>query len=401
MTRRGWLLFAALSILWGIPYLMIRVAVGVFDPVVVAFGRTFLGALLLLPVALHRKALVPVFRRWRGLLLYSAVEIIGPWWLLGHAETRLTSSTAGLLVAMVPLFAAVLLTVTGHDRFSRRRIVGLVVGFGGVAALVGLDLDLSDLGAVFSVVLVAIGYAFGAYIIGHVLNDLPPIGVIVGSLIVSATVYLPFAIWLRPDHVTAPAVLSVIGLAVLCTAVAFLVLFALVAEAGAGRATVITYVNPAVAIVLGIVVLGEPMTIGMAIGFPLVIVGAILATSRSGTPVAATGPLDGPGSRPADAERARGGPTAVRTQRQDGGVFAGRVSSTERSGVADGSTSAPTDGIGVDRTADFAAEDTVGALVAPGPSEGGSAAGAAGSSGRGSAAAGLSDGGSAAPGLPD
>jgi drug/metabolite transporter (DMT)-like permease len=395
------LLFAALSVLWGIPYLMIRVAVGVFDPVFVAFGRTFLGALLLLPVALHRKALVPVFRRWRGLLLYSAVEIIGPWWLLGHAETRLTSSTAGLLVAMVPLFAAVLLTVTGHDRFSRRRIVGLVVGFGGVAALVGLDLDLSDLGAVFSVVLVAIGYAFGAYIIGHVLNDLPPIGVIVGSLIVSATVYLPFAIWLRPDHVTAPAVLSVIGLAVLCTALAFLVLFALVAEAGAGRATVITYVNPAVAIVLGIVVLGEPMTIGMAIGFPLVIVGAILATSRSGTPVAAAAPLVGPGSRPADAEAARGGPTArgrptaVRTQPQEGGVVAGRASSTVGSGVGDGSTSAPTDGIGVGRTADFAADVTVGAVVA-GPSDGGSAA--AGSSDRGSAAAGLSDGGSTALG---
>jgi drug/metabolite transporter (DMT)-like permease len=260
---------------------MIRVAVDVFDPVVVAFGRTFLGALLLLPVAIHRRALGPVIRRWRGLLLYSFVEIVGPWWLLGHAETRLTSSTAGLLVAMVPLFAAVILTVTGHDRFSTRRVIGLIVGFGGVAALVGLDLDLSDFGAVLSVVLVAVGYAFGAYIIGHVLNDLPPMGVITGSLVVSAVVYLPFAIWLRPDHVTAPAVLSVVGLAVLCTAVAFLVLFALIAEAGAGRATVITYINPAVAIILGILILNEPMTIGVAVGFPLVIVGAILATSRS------------------------------------------------------------------------------------------------------------------------
>ncbi len=281
-----------------------------------------------------------MFRRWRGLLLYSAVEIIGPWWLLGHAETRLTSSTAGLLVAMVPLFAAVLLTVTGHDRFSRRRVVGLAIGFGGVAALVGLDLDLSDIGAVVSVVLVAIGYAFGAYLIGHVLNDLPPIGVIVGSLVVSAAVYLPFAVWHRPTVVTAPAVLSVIGLAVLCTAVAFLVLFALVAEAGAGRATVITYVNPAVAIILGIVVLGEPMTIGMAIGFPLVILGAVLATSRSTSASAAADTVATPGELPATAQAASAtlrpevGHAVGQAVGQDAGQDAGRLSPPDFGGRA-------------------------------------------------------------------
>lgn len=297
MSRRGWVLFAALSLLWGIPYLMIRVAVEVFDPVVVAFGRTFLGALLLLPIALYRRQLAPVFRRWRSLLLYTLVEIVGPWWLLGHAETRLDSSTAGLLVAMVPLIAAVILAVSGHDRFDVRRLLGLGIGFGGVAALVGFDVDLHDLGAVGSVVLTATGYAFGAYIIGHMLDDLPPLGVVTASLMLSATIYLPFAIWLRPTHVTAPAVWSVIGLAVLCTAVAFLCIFALVAEAGPGRATVITYINPAVAIALGILVLHEPMTVGVGIGFPLVIVGAVLATARSRTRGA---PPDGPVAAPAE-----------------------------------------------------------------------------------------------------
>lgn len=297
MSRRGWVLFAALSLLWGIPYLMIRVAVDVFDPVVVAFGRTFLGALLLLPIALYRRELAPVFRRWRSLLLYTVVEIVGPWWLLGHAETRLDSSTAGLLVAMVPLLTAVILAVSGHDRFDLRRLLGLGIGFGGVAALVGIDIDLHDLGAVGSVVLTAIGYAFGAYIIGHLLHDLPPLGVVTASLMVSATIYLPFAIWLRPVQVTAPAVWSVLGLAVLCTAVAFLCIFALVAEAGPARATVITYINPAVAIVLGILVLHEPMTVGVGIGFPLVIVGAVLATARSRTGGA---PPGGPVAAPAE-----------------------------------------------------------------------------------------------------
>ena len=281
MSRRGWVLFVALSVLWGIPYLMIRVAVEVYDPVVVAFGRTFIGGLLLLPIALARHQLAPVLRRWRSLLLYTLVEIVGPWWLLGHAETRLDSSTAGLLVAMVPLLTAVILVATGRERFGARRIAGLVIGFGGVAALVGIDLDVHDAGAVLAVVGTVVGYSFGAYMMAHLLGDLPPLGVVSGSLLLSATIYLPFAVWLRPDHVTAPATWSVVGLAVLCTAVAFLAIFALIAEAGPGRATVITYVNPAVAIVLGIAVLGEPMTVGVAIGFPLVIVGALLATSRT------------------------------------------------------------------------------------------------------------------------
>jgi drug/metabolite transporter (DMT)-like permease len=304
-------LFAALSLLWGIPYLMIRVAVEVYDPVVVAFGRTALGGLLLLPLALARHQLMPVLRRWRHLLLYTLVEIVGPWWLLGHAETRLDSSTAGLLVAMVPLLTAVLLVITGRDRFGVRRIAGLVIGFGGVACLVGIDLDLHDLGAVAAVVGTVVGYSFGAYMMAHLLGDLPPIGVVTGSLLLAATIYLPFAIWLHPDHVTATATWSVIGLAVLCTALAFLCIFALIAEAGPGRATVITYVNPAIAIVLGILVLDEPFTVGVAIGFPLVIIGALLATSRSGTSRSAPDdlpPLAGPTGTPGSAAPDIGSP---------------------------------------------------------------------------------------------
>ncbi len=307
MTRRGWALFAALSLLWGIPYLMIRVAVAEFDPVVVAFGRTLLGGLLLLPIALVRRQLAAVFRRWRHLLLYTLVEIVGPWWLLGYAETRLDSSTAGLLIAMVPLLTAALLVITRQDRFGMRRAIGLGIGFAGVAALVGIDLDLHDLGAVFAAIGTVIGYSFGAYMMAHLLGDLPPLGVVTSSLLLSATIYLPFAIWLRPDHLTASATWSVAGLAVLSTALGFLCMFLLIAEAGAARATVVTYINPAVAIALGVVVLGEPFTVGVAIGFPLVIIGAVLATSRSAPmfrstprtrPVRGSGRISAPGAAP-------------------------------------------------------------------------------------------------------
>ncbi len=284
MTRRGWLLFGTLGVFWGIPYLFIRIAVTELDPVVVAGGRTLLGALLLLPFALRSKALAPVLARWRWLLVYTAVEIVVPWVLLGHAETRLTSSTTGLLIAMVPIVAAIILTATGQDRLGPRRIAGLLIGLAGVGLLVGLDLRFDDLPAILQVLGVVIGYAIGPIIITRKLADLPSIGVITASLIVAAVAYLPFAIWLRPSTVSAQAIGSVVVLAVVCTAAAFMVMFALIAEAGPARMTLITYVNPAVAVVLGALVLNEPITLGLIVGFPLIILGSILGTWRNAPP---------------------------------------------------------------------------------------------------------------------
>ncbi|MFX0573570.1 DMT family transporter [Nocardia nepalensis] len=283
MTRRGWALFLAMGIIWGVPYAMIRIAVEDFDPIVVAFGRTFLGALILLPIAFYTKALAPVFRRWRPLLLYTLVEITGPWLLIGFAETTLNSSTVGLLIAAVPLIAVVIVTKLGHDRFDARRTIGLIVGFAGVAALVGFDIDLTEPAAIGAIGLTTIGYAVGPIIINRALADLPPLGVVTGSLILAAVIYAPFAALRRPAHFTADASWSVLGLSVICTAAAFLVFFALIGEVGPARATVITYINPAVAILLGVTLLDEPLTIGMGIGFPLVILGSILGTARTRT----------------------------------------------------------------------------------------------------------------------
>lgn len=281
MTKRGWMLFIALGLLWGMPYLLIRIAVGAIDPLVVAFARTLIGALLLLPVALQRNALAAGFRKWQWLLAYTLIEISVPWLLLGHAETRLNSSTAGLLIAVVPLFAALIVTKLGHERLERRRLLGLGIGFAGVALLVGIDIQLSDLLAVAATMVVALCYAIGPIIVARKLADVPAVGVVTASLVVATLVYAPFAPLLWPAHVPPAAAWSVVGLGVLCTAAAFLVFFALIAEVGPSRATVITYVNPAVAIVLGAAVLAEPLTLGMAIGFPLVIVGSVLGTSRT------------------------------------------------------------------------------------------------------------------------
>lgn len=280
MTRRGWWLFLALGVIWGIPYLLIRIAVASIDPLVVAFGRTLIGALILLPIALHRDALAPVLRRWRIMIVFTVVEISGPWLLLGHAETRLNSSTAGVLLAVIPLITAAIGARLGHERLHGRRLVGLLVGFAGVAAIVGLDIHFSDFGAVAAVAFTALGYATGPIIISRKLNDLPPLGVVAASMVIAVLLYAPFAPMLWPAHATAGAIASVATLGIVCTAIAFVLFFALIAEVGPARATVITYINPVVAVILGVIFLHEPLTLGMAIGFPLVIAGSILGTAQ-------------------------------------------------------------------------------------------------------------------------
>lgn len=282
MTRRGWLLFLAMGFIWGIPYLLIKVAVGDLNPVTLVFFRTTLGTLLLLPLAAARGGLAPLLPRWKFVLGYTLAEVALPWVLLSDAERHLTSSLTGLLVAAVPFVGVILSWLTGAtDRFDARRLIGLLVGFIGVAALVGLDVSGSDLTAVGEVGLVAVGYAVGPFIIARRLSDVPGIGVVAVSLTLPAIAYAPFALSHLPRTLPSLEVLlAIVVLGVVCTAIAFLVFFALIAEAGSVRATMITYVNPAVALALGVVLLHEPFTIGAAVGFLLILGGLFLATRR-------------------------------------------------------------------------------------------------------------------------
>jgi drug/metabolite transporter (DMT)-like permease len=282
MSRRGWLLFIAMGVIWGLPYLLIKVAVEDLSPASLVFLRTTAAALFLVPMAMLRRQLRVLLPRWRPVLAYTAVELVIPWILLAEAERRLTSSLTGLLLATVPLAGAMLGWLTRTDRLNRRRILGLLIGFGGVAALVGLDPGHRDLFAVLEVAIVALGYASGAFIFDRSLSDLPGLGVVTASVVLTAAVYAVPAVLTMPRRwPSGPAMAAVVGLAVVCTAIAFLLLFMLVDEVGPTRATVVTYVNPAVAVTLGVVFLGEPFTPGIAAGLALVLLGSVLATVRS------------------------------------------------------------------------------------------------------------------------
>lgn len=282
MSRRGWALFVAMCFLWGIPYLLIKVAVSDVSPVTLVFLRTLIGALMLLPLAAVRGNLRPLLPHWRVIVIYTAVEVAGPWFLISDAETRLSSSLTGLLIAAVPFVGVILGWLTGSkERFDPRRLLGLAVGFVGVAALVGFNVSARDFGAVGEVGLVAIGYAIGPMMIARRLSNVPALGIVAVSLALPAIAYAPLGLTHLPSGIPPLQVLvSVAVLGVVCTAIAFLVFFALIAEVGNVRATTALYVNPAVALALGVVLLGEPFTIGAVVGFGLILVGLFLATRR-------------------------------------------------------------------------------------------------------------------------
>jgi drug/metabolite transporter (DMT)-like permease len=294
MTRRGAVLFAAMSVIWGVPYLFIRVAVRGLEPAVIVSGRMLIAAAVLLPLAARAKAIRPVLPGWRWLVLFAVIEMAIPWYLLTDAERHLPSSLTGLLLAAVPLVSAVISLVGPTDeRLTGIRALGLGIGLAGVVALIGIDLDLNGAGAwpVVEVMLVAVCYAVGPVIVSRRLAGLPGLGVSAVSLTIAAALYLVPGIVLWPSSAPpASAVWSVVVLGLVCTALAFVLFYDLIGEIGPSRATVITYLNPAVALVLGVVVLDEQPTVGMFVGFPLVLLGSVLATRGNRRAVTETSP---------------------------------------------------------------------------------------------------------------
>ena len=287
MSRRGWALFATMSVVWGVPYLLIKVAVEELSAPELVFLRCALAALVLVPLAAARGELAAPLRHWKPLLAFTAIEMTGPWLLLAYAEQTLSSSLTGLLVATVPIVSVVAGRLVGEaDRLDPVRVAGLGLGMVGVAALLGLDVGGGALLAVGAVGLTVLGYGTAPLIVSRGLAGVPSTGVSAWALVLTALVYLPLA---GPRLADGPApsgqvVGSVVALALVCTAAALVLFFALIREVGPNRALVITFVNPAVAVVLGVAVLDEPLTTGTLVGFPLVLLGCVLATRRSRPP---------------------------------------------------------------------------------------------------------------------
>lgn len=283
MTPRGWFLLISLGIIWGLPYLFIKIAVETFSPTSLVFVRVLLAAIVLVPIVTYK-------RQWRTLrghggwvVVFALIEMAFSWTALNWAEQSVTSSFAALFIATVPAATAILARMFGlDDRLTGTRLVGLGVGFLGVGLLVGLDLTGSSLLAIAALALTVVCYALGPIIIDKKLSGPPSLAVIAASMLVNAIIFAPLALLTWPaEPIPASAWGSVAVLGIVCSAIAFIFFFALIAEVGPSRGTLITYINPVVAVILGIIVLSEPVTPGLIAGFPLILIGSWLATRRA------------------------------------------------------------------------------------------------------------------------
>ena len=283
MSRKGWLLFMAISVFWGIPYLFIKIAVRELDPTVVVFARVGIAAVVLVPVALFRRTWQQLRQQWRAIVVLSCVQIVGPFLLISYGEQHIASSLTSLLIAADPLLVALLaLRFDPSERVSGLRLVGLFIGMGGVVALLGLDVggDRQGLLGAGLVLLAAAGYAVAALLVKRPpVATLPLLGVVAAECAVTTVVLLPLAVMRLPNRVPDLEVMvSLLVLGLICTALAYLTFYALVSEVGASRGTVFTYVNPVVSVFLGVTLLGEPLNAAMVAGFILILVGSWLST---------------------------------------------------------------------------------------------------------------------------
>jgi drug/metabolite transporter (DMT)-like permease len=282
MSWRAWLAFAALGIIWGVPYFFIKLALQELSPATIAWGRVVLGTLILLPIAWKRGALRAVMDHKLAVSAFAVVEFVIPFSAISLGERWISSALTGILIATVPLTVALLSRFFGlHERLGAWRLAGLLLGLVGVATLLGFGTISSPLGwaGVGCMLLAALGYATGPLIIQRYLGRVDPFGPVAASLLVASIVLLPAAVFTFPTHVPAPLVLWSVGiLGAVCTALAMLLMFYLIGHAGASRASVITYINPAVATLLGVALLHERPGVGGFTAFALILLGSWLAT---------------------------------------------------------------------------------------------------------------------------
>jgi len=285
MTRRAWIAFAGCSILWGIPYFFIKVAVDDLPAVFVAWGRVALGAAVLLPLAWRQGALRGVWERRWLVVAFGLMEVAIPFTLIPIGESHISSSLTAILIASLPLIVTVLaVRFAPEERAHGIRLVGLFVGLLGVVLLLGIDVagDTDELLGALCVLGATLGYAAGPMLAAKTLADLPPIAPVTGALAVSTVALLPLAIIDPPGGgVPFKAWGSVIVLGIACTAVALVVFFVLLTEAGPSRASVITYINPVVAVTLGVAFLNESLGTGSLLGLALILSGSYVSTRGS------------------------------------------------------------------------------------------------------------------------
>ena len=285
MSRRALFHFAVSGLFWGIPYLLMKVAVRDIEPAVIVCGRVLIGAAILIPIAMHQKVLMDAIRGWRYVLPYAFFEMMIPWILITNAEKQISSGLAGLLIATVPIWSTIFASMTGDKTvWHSKRLVGMLVGFIGLIGLVGYEsiIGSSDPLSIAMMLVAAISYSYAVNMISQKLPDVSGIAINGLAMVFTSIAYAPLMIVQFPEvsTVSMESASSLLALGVFSTALAFISFFIVLKEIGPARASIGTYVNTAVAVVLGVMILSEPLTIGIIIGLPLVMIGSFLASRK-------------------------------------------------------------------------------------------------------------------------
>jgi len=287
MSRRALLLFLATGLAWGLPYFFIQIALEDFSSYSIIFIRVLIGAAIMVPLALNSGALKIALKHWKWVLFFAVMEMVIPWWLITEAGRHISSGLTALLIATVPMFGVVVASALGDKSIRHpKTLIGMVIGFAGVLALVGIDSLQGTVDPIWvaAVILAAIGYALAPAVISYKIGFVPTTGVVSLSMVFVAIAYLIPAMTQLPSEIAdVPSWESwaaLLGLGAICSALAFVIFFALIKEIGAARATLIVYINTLVALLLGVVFLSEPITPGLLIGLPLVLIGSWLAGQK-------------------------------------------------------------------------------------------------------------------------
>ena len=285
MSRKNWALFIAIGLLWGIPYLLLKVSVRELSVPVIVSSRTFIGALVLVPIAFHQKTLMPALKKYHFVLLYAVLEMFLPWVLITSAEQKIPSGLADHILAKATINKTNHATINGEKTvWHSKRLGGMLIGFIGVLLVVGIESVKSNQNplAIGMILLASLSYATAVATVTINIPQIDPIAINGLAMLTTALFYLPFALFALPHHApSAKVISSQIALGLLPTALAFILFFELLHEVGPARASLVTYLNTAFAVVLGVLILGEPLTLGLVIGLPLVLIGSYFAGRKS------------------------------------------------------------------------------------------------------------------------
>ena len=286
MKRSSWIYFWTTGVLWGVPYLLIRVAVapGQFTPAFVVFSRVAIGGALLIPYAIKRSTFVPALKHLKWIAAYALLEMVGPWGFISQGETKINSGLAALLIATVAIWATILNGALGDKSvWHSTRLIGLAVGFLGICLVVGIESlqGKVNTGAILLLLLAAVGYAIAPTLVRYKIPELDGAAVNGIALFMTTLIYLPFAVAQWPHHhVRANSIYSLVALGIFPTAICFVLFFKVLADIGAARTSLVAYVNTGVAVLLGVIVLHEKLTTGFLIGLPLVMIGSYYASRK-------------------------------------------------------------------------------------------------------------------------